>query len=64
MAGTLTYIGVEMVSHELDEVSEPQDFVLSLTMCGLKPISCSRLNAKMVAVSLGAAIMAVLAIWA
>lgn len=63
-AGTLTHIGVEMISHELDDVSEPQEFTVSLARWGVKPISCARVKMKMVAICLGAAIMAVLAIWA
>lgn len=64
-AGTLTHIGVEMVSHEMDDCTEPQEFTFSLARWGLKkPLSCPRATMKVVAICLGAAIMAVLAIWA
>ena len=64
-AGTLTHIGVEMISHEMDDCTEPQDFTFSLARWGLKkPLSCPRATMKVVAICIGAAIMAVLAIWA
>tara|TARA_B100000795_G_scaffold269267_1_gene258140 strand:+ start:2344 stop:2508 length:165 start_codon:yes stop_codon:yes gene_type:complete len=54
-----------MISHELDDVSdEPQEFTVSLSRWGVKPISCPRVKMKMAAICLGAGIMAVLAIWA
>jgi len=63
-AGSLTHIGVEMISHELDDESGPQEFTLPLTRWGVKPASCPRVKVKMAAICLGASIMAVLAIWA
>ena len=53
-----------MISHELDDVSEPQEFMVPLTRWGIKPLPFPLVKAKLMAIYLGATIMAVLAIWA
>jgi len=54
-----------MISHEMDDCTEPQDFTFPFARWGLKkPLSCPLALMKVVAICIGAFIMAVLAIWA